>query len=500
MTVKVWTLLFTTLLLVTGCSKSEVVTSYPEQVAKQDYSKQQPVQQEANNNPVPVVFDAFSSQAAATRAITTTSDLETSAGFGVFGYYTHQGSRTDGSDGVTTDGLYHYTGDASSYSAQAITPNFMYNQKVKYESSWGYTPLKYWPNDFVAGDVDDQSPDAAQGSMTSKLSFFAYAPWVAVASQTDATSIEGATTGNSTGIVGFSGNAYTGDPYIIYNQSNDAGDDDLLYAYTDNKNQTKPAIGTAISFAFKPALAKLDLTVSGLYDETPSESPKSKDISTNNHDISDYINFIKVESVSIKPYYLNALSEKVWITKKGRLNLNTGTWELSTGEQAVLGVNYSSSIVDNLKYNPSENKLTIANGVGRYYGVDGKTNNDPIPPSDATNINQELIKAGKNLFFIPFDDELHLKVSIKYHVYTLDARMKDGWSHIVNEVESVDAKDVVINTPKAGNTYTLQLVLGMTTVQMRVKDKDSADDKRDWWNLHPETSPSSGEHQIPYNP
>ena len=479
MTVKVWTFLITALLLVTGCSKNEVVTTYEQEVAKQEYVKQQPAQQEVNNSPVPIVFDVFSSQAAATRAITTTSDLETSAGFGVFGYYTH--------------GAYPVPNTT-------IIPNFMYNQKVKYESSWGYTPLKYWPNDFVAGDVDDQSPDAAQGSMTSKLSFFAYAPWVAVASQTDATSIEGATTGNSTGIVGFSGNAYTGDPYIIYNQSNDAGDDDLLYAYTDNKNQTKPAIGSAISFAFKPALAKLDLTVSGLYDETPSESPKSKDISTNNHDISDYINFIKVESVSIKPYYLDALSEKVWITRKGRLNLNTGTWELSTGVQAELGVNYSSSIVDNLKYNPSETKLTIANGVGRYYGVDGKTNNAPIPPSDATNINQELIKAGKNLFFIPFDDgnthQLHLKVSIKYHVYTLDARMKDGWSHIVNEVESVDAEDVVI-TPQAGKIYTLELVLGMTTVQMRIKDKDATSDERDWWNLNSETS---GEHQIPYNP
>lgn len=487
MTAKFWTFLITTLLLVTGCSKSEVVTTYEQVSAGNEYTKQ-PTQQEVNNNPVPVIFDVYEGESATTRSISSLSDLQTSSGIGIFSYYTYEGDYS-ANQGVTPDGTY-----TSSY---PTIPNFMYNEQATWvTSAWNYDPIKYWPNDFSTGAVDDQTP-AAVGSKTSKLSFFAYAPWVAVASQTDATSIEGATTGNSTGIVGFSGNAYTGDPYIIYNQSNDAGDDDLLYAYTDNKNKTKPTIGSPISFQFKPALAKLDLTVRGLYDET---SPDSKTISTNNHDISDYINFIKVESVSIKPYYLDALSEKVWITRKGRLNLNTGTWELSTGVQAELGVNYSSSIVDNLKYNPSETKLTIANGVGRYYGVDGKTNNDPIPPSDATNINQELIKAGKNLFFIPFDDELHLKVSIKYHVYTLDARMKDGWSHIVNEVESADADDVVI-TPQAGNTYTLQLVLGMTTVQMRVKDKDSADDdERDWWNLHPETSPSSGEHQIPYNP
>ena len=481
MTAKFWTFLITTLLLVTGCSKSEVVTTYEQEVAKQEYVKQQPTQQEVNNNPVPVVFDVYEGESATTRSISSLSDLQTSSGIGIFSYYTYEGDYS-ANQGVTPDGTY-----TSSY---PTIPNFMYNEQATWvTSAWSYDPIKYWPNDYTAGDVDNQSP-TAEGSKTSRLSFFAYAPWVAVTSQTDATSIEGATTANSTGIVGFSGNAYAGDPYLIYYQSGAAGDEDLFYAYNDTENKTKPSIGSTITFNFKPALARMNLTVRGIYDETTTSA---KHINSNNHDISDYINFIKVESVNIRPYYLNASSEKVWITKKGRLNLNTGKWELSTGDPAVLGLT-SSTIATNLAYNSSDNASTIALGVGRYYNVDGKTNNDPIPPTDTDNVNQELIKDGNYLFFIPYYDEtthqLHLKVTITYHVYTKDARMKDGWSHIVNEVESIDSEDVVI-TPQAGMIYTLKLVLGMTTVRMTVVEEADR-----WWNKNKESSSLS----VPTNP
>lgn len=484
--------MFSTLLLVTGCSKSEVVTSY-EEVAKQDYIKQQPAQQEINNNPVPVVFDVYAGDAATTRAITSLSDLQNStAGIGIFTYYTQAGTY-NASKGFTSDGTY-------SPSSEPTVPNFMYNEQATWvTSAWSYDPIKYWPNDYTAGDVDNQSP-TAEGSKTSRLSFFAYVPWTAVTAQTDASSIEGATTGNSTGIVGFSGNAYAGDPYLIYYQSGAAGDEDLFYAYNDTENKTKPSIGSTITFNFKPALARMNLTVRGIYDETTTSA---KHINSNNHDISDYINFIKVESVNIRPYYLNASSEKVWITKKGRLNLNTGAWSLSTGDQTELGVDYNTStIAINLAYNPDDDKASISLGVGRYYDVDGKTNNAPIPATDTANLDQELIADGNYLYFIPFDDgsthQLRFKVTIKYHVYTLDARMKDGWSHIVNEVESTDAEDVVI-TPTPGNSYTLKLLLGMTTVQMRVKDKDSDTDERDWWNKNTEV-PSTNPYNVPDNP
>ena len=83
----------------------------------------------------------------------------------------------------------------------------MYNQHVTWNSTntlWEYSPLKYWPNDFADNDVDAQTP-AAQGSTTygGKVSFFAYAPYVATASGTS-------------GITAISANNVGGNPTITY--------------------------------------------------------------------------------------------------------------------------------------------------------------------------------------------------------------------------------------------------------------------------------------------
>lgn len=89
---------------------------------------------------------------------TSTTSIQTS-GFGVLAYYT----------------------DTANFSADTNKPNFMWNQKVTHNgANWEYTPIKYWPT--KVGD---------------KVSFFAYAPYVA--------------SGNANGIV-LSGNSATGTP------------------------------------------------------------------------------------------------------------------------------------------------------------------------------------------------------------------------------------------------------------------------------------------------
>ena len=74
-------------------------------------------------------------------------------GFGIFGYFTA---------GTTYD--------------QNATPNFMYNQQVKWDATaspaaWKYEPVKYWPNEYG---------NAAQSDDIDRVSFFAYAPWTEV--------------------------------------------------------------------------------------------------------------------------------------------------------------------------------------------------------------------------------------------------------------------------------------------------------------------------------
>ncbi|MBP5333941.1 MAG: hypothetical protein J6Y66_07210, partial [Bacteroidales bacterium] len=109
-----------------------------------------------NNAPEAISFGVYAGKAAATKAVSgtdystvTTATLQASSnGFGVFGYYT----------------------DAANY-ASSTKANFMYNQQVTYSAgAWSYSPVKYWPNEHGASAVSTD---------TDKLTFLAYAPFVA---------------------------------------------------------------------------------------------------------------------------------------------------------------------------------------------------------------------------------------------------------------------------------------------------------------------------------
>ena len=261
-----------------------------------------------------ITFSTYLGQGAQTRSgyvgnISTTELKENGTnktnGFGVFAYY---------------------TGDNDYENFRAKTgekyPNFMYNQNVSWTTSndrsgyigaesnnmWAYTPLKYWPNDIASTAVDDQT-DPATGSATygGKLSFFAYAPYVEVSSQTSPTSVAGGSVAdNSYGIIAFSGNKYSGDgtrysdPYITYMLKDDGTNvvdllwgtssmtttknvldndnngvsstaseliswattatdytDEILQGYKTAADMTKEKTNGTVDFAFKHALAKV---------------------------------------------------------------------------------------------------------------------------------------------------------------------------------------------------------------------------------------------------
>lgn len=102
-------------LTVTGCSNSELSES-------------------EGNAPNAIGFEIYQGRMPVTRAETNVNSIQTK-GFGVLA------SRTS-ADWSTTD-----------------APNFLYDQRVTYSSSWTYDPIKYWPTN------DD------------KISFWAYAPY-----------------------------------------------------------------------------------------------------------------------------------------------------------------------------------------------------------------------------------------------------------------------------------------------------------------------------------
>jgi len=246
----------TLLALTAGCTKDSAT------VSAADVEK---------DTPVAVSFDTYlqnsrqstrSTYPAAPVGMIDDAQLKTS-GFGVFAQYA-------GSTAWT------------SYTDKATTPfNFMWNQQVDWtegSSAWTYSPVKYWPND--NNPADDQD---AQGSQKhSYLSFFAYAPYVSVAtpgSGFDANSDDDGivqVTGNGTSIAASS---------VYYRTSIEKpfGEDksvDLLWAtkqdcykYDGTSDANDDGrVNDRVDLVFKHALTKLLINVRAMVDRTANNT------------------------------------------------------------------------------------------------------------------------------------------------------------------------------------------------------------------------------------
>ena len=184
------------------------------------------------------------------------------AGFGVFAYYT---GAKDFNGTVGTDANWN----------AAIAPNFMYNEKIYWDgaSSWKYDNIKYWPNDNANADAGNSTGSVA----ASKLSFFAYAPYV-----NETTAL------GTSGIVAISDNTVL-QPKVTYQIDPDGNTVDLLWGtagsngadvndnaqpgakvaftnkdsaadttdYAMNVNLVKMKTDGKVQFAFKHALAQI---------------------------------------------------------------------------------------------------------------------------------------------------------------------------------------------------------------------------------------------------
>ena len=336
-----------------------------------------------------ILFGAYSGKAAITKAkpIADVAELAAQGGFGVFAFYTGN----------------------NDYSATA-TPNFMWNQAVTSSdngSSWTYTPIKYWPN-------NDSNKTNGQATWTDKLSFFAYAPYVADASA------------NTAGITALTSNTTAGDPKVTYTVATDpANSVDLLYNDAALANLTKQTTTGKVTFNFKHALTRLGVTVQGTFDST-TPGAGTKDDATK----------IYIESLDI--------TTTAKIPAQGVFNLNSKAWESTSGE-ATLAV--GASIPDDLK----------ASNTG------------------VTNAEVSLIKPDANdnpqyFMFIPNAEAQEYNFHIVYKVITTDANLDGGKSEITNDI----TKKASIKF-EAGKSYTIKLELGMTTVKLAAEVADWTD-------------------------
>ena len=161
-------------------------------------------------------------------------------------------------------GVYCFYSDNTTYvttPSNNFVPNFMWNQQVKGNgdganpTAWSYSPVKYWPNEYV-NTVTDEGID--------RLTFFAYAPWV------DATKDTGNVGSETEGITHISDYNDDGDPTLTYViPASSANHVDVLYADKTNLvNLVKPAGNANVVFNFKHALTKVTFRVQTFIDGT----------------------------------------------------------------------------------------------------------------------------------------------------------------------------------------------------------------------------------------
>lgn len=410
-------------------------------------------------NQTPVNFGIYVPQAT-TKAVSatdfggmTTEMLGDSGkhGFGVFAYYTDNGS----------------------YSP-AAKPNFMYNQKVNGNgngssaaTSWTYSPLKYWPNEHGSN---------AASTGVDKLSFFAYAPYVEIKTlngATPSTVSDGAgTPADATeGIINITGNDTAGDPILTFQiPSKGAEQIDLLWgvasasaptstAQVDPANtitEGKPFIDLIkqtcdgkVKFSFRHALAKLDLKVQAIVDDDEDAS-------------------IAVDG-NTKVYVRKVEILGKFVTKN-TLNLNNTTAYVPLWGTPI---------------------TTNAFGDPAFTFTDGKNDSDDktadatesadiaaafVDGAGVTNVAQKLLTNGHEFLIIPTNltvgggAEDGFKVRVTYDIETTDANLAgyltDGTTHGSKVRNVITTKDAASMNFEGGKVYTITLKLGLTSVKM----------------------------------
>ena len=360
----------------------------------------------------------------------TNTELKTTS-FGVFGYYTSGSSGYDYWNTCAANGT-----KGTNNATNATAANFMYNQKITWITAentgyvagdntgyWSYTPIKYWPNDFSNADVDDQDDDAntdpAKGSSdenysNSRLSFFAYAPYVEFSNAATSgltgtspvtagtygiTAINGAT--DAAGDGSSTGNKAAQDPILTYvlnqthavdllwgtagstsvNVNNETQDADRtsnshtgwsltgstygnVSQYPVNINLTKQKTTGVVDFNFKHALSKVggSTTTQPAGTVTPNGLMVVLDIDdmkgAETGGTKDATTLVTIKSISIKVGQVGIDENNNRTIDSGEKKYVTGgTFNLATGQWTVTASESGSDVTNNIT-SPAESSLT----------------------------------------------------------------------------------------------------------------------------------------------
>jgi hypothetical protein len=445
-----------------------------------------------------VGFDVYTQKATTRGGWTgslTTEKLKGGAGnadgFGVFGYYT----------------------DNNEYD-QRSTPNFFYNQQVKWESSaWTYSPVKYWPNEYGTN---------AQSEDQDKVTYFAYAPWVEVVptsgklTNTDEQAEEW-------GITGMTRNSNQGDPILKYIASfNNIRSVDICWGVADNNDGVWPLTkegktqkienglpwidverpantNQRVKFTFKHATAQMRVNIDAFVD------------GTNNKNSLDPKTRIWVREVTFKGFAMKGAlnlhnedeNEPKWLDYGGQNELVAEGVTIydgrKDGKEGVNGAIATNEKVTGLNPALIQDGLYEGNDWGGVSGThtvynsndlvingvkpDGATGTYTRPGVTRTKVDlfaQNLENAnnettGNSIFHvIPTDEDV--EVEIVYDVETVSENLAQNLSDGATKGSSIENRITKkisfgaeggqsVSRLEAGHSYTLDLHLGMNSVK-----------------------------------
>lgn len=457
---KVFSLIATAILAVgfTACSQSDVL-------------EDNGLNASATSVDNAVQFGTYVSGVQGTRAgaggdITAAQVLAQKGGFGVFAYYT-------GSDDY-----------ANTATTGSQLPNFMYNQQVTGTDVatpvWSYTPVKYWPNQYANGNVDNkqgnnEGANATAASNNGKVSFFAYAPYV---------SADDISSGPGYGITALSANNSTYDPSVTYKLAADGSGEfvDLLWGVKTktpsvayNVNLTKPDTDDKVNFLFRHALTKVGGStglkiVYDIDDNGEGETGAGSD---------DANTLVTVSDITIK----NAAAN---IIKTGTFDLATGDWTAvadgTATEGDLINIHFTT-----LGSDPGETALNSAIAEP----TSAPTHSTVWSPVGVTTTAKNVYGADADPFFlIPGDVDQKLNVTITYLVRTFDANLATAasggegtWTKVSQTISNVVTLPSSILKPN--KKITLVLHLGLTSVKFAAAvddwDTTGADETREVW-------------------
>ena len=395
----------------------------------------------------------------------------------------------DGKDGSKTRGfgVYAlYTGDTDFDAVTDRTPNFMWNQQVYYEGGWKYNPIKYWPN---GNATADNTANGATGTQGGKVSFFAYAPYVA--SGVD-----------EPGITAVSTNSDKKNPSVSYRLTSGSNFVDLLWGSTNgssettydaaqngaavttttdgttitsgvtaagktNINLTKQKIDGTVNFLFKHALSKVGGgTSTGI--GTPAGIQIMLDIDDLNGGTDDANTKVTVKEIKITTDADGDGSvdddEKVY--SDGTLDLATGLWSFTGGKSATQVVSMTTSRTTDDDYELNANIIEPATAPAK-----NETGWNGLPVGVQVTPKSIYKKADvEGLVFFP-DEAPKLRVTVDYIVRTKDDKLANYYT----EVEQIVTKVLQMPTLKMSKVYNLLIHLGLTSVKFTATVADWGD-------------------------